>query len=75
MHYALEAILVGVALVFATYVSVAITTRIVPSPKDNFNKFHIMEISIFAAGVLTHVFFEKFGLNKLYCSSGHACLN
>lgn len=73
MHYISEAVVVGVVLVFATYVSVALTKRIVPSPEGNFNKYHVMEISIFVAGFLTHVFFEKVGLNKAYCTSGHAC--
>lgn len=75
MHYTLEAILVGVALVLATYVSTTVTKKIVPSPSENFNKYHIMEISIFVAGVMTHVFFEKVGLNEAYCTSGHACMN
>lgn len=75
MHYTFEAVLVGVALVLATYdASTAVTKKIVPSPSENFNKYHIMEICIFVAGVMTHVFFEKVGLNKAYCTSGHACL-
>lgn len=73
MHYLSEAVVVGVALVLATYVSVALAKRIVPSPEGDFNKYHVMEISIFVAGFLTHVFFEKVGLNKAYCTSGHAC--
>ncbi|CAM9098084.1 unnamed protein product [Ectocarpus sp. 12 AP-2014] len=74
MHYTSEAVLVGVALILATYVSTAVTKKVVSSPSENFNKYHIMEISIFVAGVMTHVFFEKVGLNKAYCTSGHACL-
>lgn len=73
MSLILEAVVVGVVLVFATYLSVALTKRVVPSPEGNFNKYHVMEISIFVAGVLTHLFFETVGLNKAYCTSGHAC--
>lgn len=74
MHYTLEAVLVGVTLVIATYVWIALTKRVVPSPEGNFNKYHIMEISIFVAGVLTHFNFLKIGLNTACCMSGHACL-
>lgn len=74
MHYLFEAGLVGIVLVLATYVSVFLTKRVVPSPEDNFNKYRVMEISIFVAGVLTHIFFEKVGINKAYCTSGHACV-
>ena len=74
MHYLFEACLVGKVLVLATYVSVFLTKRVVPSPEGNFNKYRIMEIRIFVAGVLTHIFFEKVGLNKAYCTSGHACV-
>lgn len=75
MHYFLEAVVVGVVLVFATYLSVALTKRIVPPVEEGefFNKYRVMEISIFVAGFLTHIFFEKSGLNKAYCTSGHAC--
>lgn len=77
MHYFLEAAVVGVVLVLATYVSVFLTTKILPpSPSgENFNKYRVMEISIFVAGFLTHLFFEKVGLNKAYCVSGFACRN
>lgn len=49
---------VGVVMVFATYFSVALTKRLVPSPDGDFNKHHhVMEISVFLAGAVTHVFF------------------
>ena len=75
MHYVFEAVVVGVVMVFATYLSVSLTKRVVPSVEEGeyFNKYRVMEISIFVAGILTHVFFEKVGLNKVYCTSGHAC--
>lgn len=75
MHYIGEAIVVGVVLVVVTYVAVFLTTKIVPPspPGEHFNKYKVMEISIFVAGFLTHLFFEKVGLNKAYCTSGYAC--
>lgn len=75
MHFIFEAIVVGVVMVFATYFSVALTKKIVPSPEGDFNKYHVMEISVFLAGAMTHVMFEKAGLNKAYCTLGHACLS
>ena len=75
MHYVFEAVVVGVVLVFATYLSVVLTKTLVPVVEEGeyFNKYRVMEISIFVAGFLTHIFFEKVGLNKAYCTSGHAC--
>lgn len=73
MHFVFEAIVVGVVMVFATFFSVALTKRIVPSPAGDFNKYRVMEISVFLAGVMTHLLFEVVGLNKAYCTSGHAC--
>lgn len=66
MHYALEAVVVGVVMVLASYFSVALVKRIIPSPEGDFNKYRVMESSVFLAGVVTHVLFEK-------CTSGHAC--
>lgn len=64
MHYVLEAVVVGVVMVFASYFSVALVKRVVPSPEGDFNKYRVMESSIFLAGVVTHVFLEKVGFNK-----------
>ena len=58
MHFVLEAIVVGVVMVFATFFSVALTKRVVPSPEGDFNKYRVMEISVFLAGAMTHIFFE-----------------
>jgi len=73
MHFVFEALVVGVVMVFATYFSVALTKRLIPSPEGDFNKYRVMEISVFLAGAMTHVLFEVLGLNKAYCTSGHAC--
>ena len=58
MYLVLEAFVVGVVMVFATYFSVALTKRVVPSPEGDFNKYRVMEVSVFFAGVMTHVLFE-----------------
>jgi hypothetical protein len=75
MHFLLEAVLVGVVLVLVTYVAVGLTSTLVPSspPGEHFNKYRVMEISIFVAGFLTHLLFEAVGMNKAYCTMGYAC--
>lgn len=37
------------------------------------NKNHIMEISLFFTGFFIHVLCEYSGLNKWYCTNGVAC--
>ncbi len=37
------------------------------------NKNHIMEISLFITGVLIHLLSEYSGINKWYCKAGNAC--
>lgn len=64
MHFIFEALVVGVVMVFATYFSVALTKIAIPSPDGDFNKYRVMEISVFLAGAMTHMLFEVLG---------HAC--
>lgn len=44
-------------------------------PKDceDWNKFYVMEISLFLTGFLIHLFCEFVGINKWYCNNGAAC--
>ena len=41
---------------------------------NNWNKYHIMEQSLFFTGFFIHLLCEYFGINKLYCKKGYACL-
>ena len=44
-----------------------------PKACREWNKNHIMELSLFLTGFLTHIIFELFGLNNWYCKHGRAC--
>ena len=45
-----------------------------PSACKKWNKYHIMEISLFLTGAFVHIFCEFTGLNSWYCKRGAACL-
>ena len=73
-----EALFVGLLVVVGgTIVSKIIggffSTDLPPVCKK-WNKYHVMEISLFFTGVFVHVFCELAGLNKWYCKKGAACL-
>ena len=44
-----------------------------PAVCKNWNKNHIMELSLFLSGFLIHIICEFTGLNKWYCINGRAC--
>ena len=44
-----------------------------PTVCKNWNKNHIMELSLFITGFLIHILCEFTGLNKWYCINGRAC--
>ena len=77
MNLLIEAILVGlVVLAIGSIVGYLIgRTMGVDLPKvcKEWNKNHMMEISLFLTGVFTHIFFELLGLNSWYCKNGRAC--
>ena len=67
----LEAVLVGVGVVIlGTIVSYGIS-KLNPvkleSKCRDWNKYYVMELSLFLTGFLFHIIFEVAGLNKLYC--------
>ncbi len=64
-----EAICVGITVVIFGYIGGYIAKKILPKVKlgEHFNKYHIMEVSLFIAGALLHLFFEIVGLNQWYC--------
>lgn len=71
-----EAIIVGICLIFFGYLGGGIAKMILPVPNINeyFNKYHIMELSLFIAGLLFHLTCEILGINKWYCKNGAACV-
>jgi len=44
-----------------------------PGICKNWNKNHIMEISLFLTGFTLHLFCEAVGINRSYCSNSFAC--
>ena len=74
-----EAILVGiVTLIIGQLVGFSISKFMkngysVRSECKNWNKNHIMELSLFFTGVIIHLLLEYLGINKLYCKHGNAC--
>ena len=73
-----EALFVGLLVVVGgTIVSKVIGgffSSDLPPACKKWNKFHVMEISLFFTGVLVHFFCEAVGFNKWYCKKGAACL-
>ena len=76
-----EAIVVGLVFVVIGLIVGAVVHKIVPSAIDPefqkacavWNKHHVMELTLFATGVIGHFLFEMIGANKWYCSHGAAC--
>ena len=72
-----EAIVVGIATVIigslVGYVMGKLMGQDLPIKCKEWNKNHIMEITLFITGFLIHLFSELSGLNKWYCKNGNAC--
>ena len=72
-----EAFFVGVLVViFGTLVGYGVGrvfSSKLPEVCREWNKNHVMEISLFLTGVLVHLVCEYSGLNKWYCAEGAAC--
>lgn len=73
-----EAIIVGIATVIIGTLVGFIIGRFFSSnlPKicKEWNKHHVMEISLFFTGFLLHIICEFTGINKWYCKNGNACI-
>ena len=68
----LEAIIVGLALIPFTYITgyiakYAVGKPMLPDVCKEWNKYYIMEINLFLAGMLFHVVAELTGVNRYYC--------
>ena len=77
MHYVLEALVVGIIVIFIGNLSVYLVGKSfsveLPEICDTWNKYYTMEVSLFVTGFLTHVICELSGINKWYCGNGYAC--
>ena len=73
----IEAVIVGVlVVVIGTVVGFFVGRAAsvdLPTVCKRWNKNHVMEISLFLTGVITHILCEVSGLNKWYCKNGRAC--
>jgi hypothetical protein len=71
-----EGIAVGI---FTTAVGLVVSMIVknLPLPKDktNWNRYHVMELSLFVTGFAAHVLLQITGGNAWYCEHGSACKN
>lgn len=68
----LEAIIVGLLLIPCTYITGYLAKELVGKPMlpdvcTEWNKYYIMEINLFLAGMLFHLVAEITGVNEFYC--------
>ena len=67
----IEAFVVGISVVIVGTIISLILKQIIKSdlPKEckNWNKYYVMEITLFLIGFLLHILYEVLGLNKWYC--------
>lgn len=70
-----EAFVVGIMVVIMGFLGSYIASTILPIPLKSewFNKYHVMELSLFITGFLLHIFLEIFSVNRWYCIYGSAC--
>lgn len=78
MRFIVEALIVGIVVVIVGSATGYIVGKFndvdLPKVCKKWNKNHVMEISLFITGVLSHFIFEILGLNRWYCKHGGACL-
>ena len=76
MNLLVEAFLAGILiLIIGTFVGFIMGRFMsvdLPKACREWNKNHIMEISLFLTGFIAHIIFELFGLNNWYCKHGRA---
>lgn len=72
----IEAVVVGIITVVVGYIIIWILSYFNKDAKDinkEWNKNHIMELSLFLIGVSIHLLCEASGINSWYCENGLAC--
>lgn len=74
-----EAVIVGIMTVLIGYISGYIVhqiypTNFLPNVCSTWNKYYVMEKTLFLTGVLVHLICELTGINNWYCKNGNACL-
>lgn len=75
----IEALFVGISTVIVGFVVSQLSKLFIKNKKSlpieckDWNKNHIMEISLFLTGVTLHLFYELVGMNNWYCKHGVAC--
>ena len=78
----IEALWVGLAITLigavvgygvGYFMRVFLPTTKLPVVCKRWNRYHVMEISLFLTGFLGHLLFEMAGLNRWYCKYGRAC--
>tara|TARA_Y100000591_G_scaffold331024_1_gene363651 strand:+ start:4001 stop:4246 length:246 start_codon:yes stop_codon:yes gene_type:complete len=78
MKLLIEAVVVGLSTVIMGtiigYILGKFNSVDLPSACKQWNKNHIMELSLFLTGFLLHLIWEMAGLNKWYCKNGNACI-
>ncbi len=75
----IEAFIIGITLIIiggiiSCYINLIYDINL-PDKCKEWNKHHIMEISLFLIGFTTHLLFEILGINKWYCKNSYACNN
>jgi len=72
-----EAFIVGIMVVLGGTIIGKIIAHFlsVPLPQacKNWNKYYIMEITLFLTGISIHLLCELTGINRWYCKHGAAC--
>ena len=79
MKLLIEAVVVGISVVIigslVGYVVGRSLSVDIPKLCKEWNKNHIMEITLFLTGFILHLVCEFSGVNGWYCDNGNACKN
>lgn len=77
MYIILEAVTVGILTVIIGNIVGFLISNLsytdLSKTCKNWNKYYIMELSLFLTGFLIHIICEYSGINKWYCRNGVAC--
>ena len=66
-----ECLYVGV---FITILGLVLHFLSMKYKNHDMNDYKVFGLHLFVIGVLGHLMLEYFGVNKMYCTSGNACL-